>query len=564
MRWSASYGYDAADSRAWQRISQDDPLNPGTLFDNTRSSLFAYDGLRRLTSSVVGALDFTGPDPHDPEIDPGTTRRTIAWDLDSIGNWAGHTTSTYDPPGTLDETVHADQRTDLRNELVGIDPGTPSDPQDDEAIISDPLGSVVADDDHFYEYDAWGRLVQVSERGSLAFDADGAIASGAPGQWLVHFTYDGLGRLIRTQRPRPGTGGQQPTEVITHQFYYDGVRRIQDVETVPVQASGGGPVPIGQQGQWSLQTRLGCEYIHSPGYVDEFVCSVDRFGAPSFILQDANYNVIALTDAAGAVLTQYTWDPYGQLIDEQRSSAPFADNAIGHQGLFFDRLDGDADDPSLVAGAHGVYYARNRTLSTRLGRWLQADPNGTGLGVLAQLAYRGLPLTPTHATPDLRATYIDGQNRNSFVGSSPVSLNDPFGLFDFSLVSLLGNAGVRAGIETTVVAGVGTSILYVLYQYRTAIEDAISEWGVNGFAVSRETAKKQMEGQVKHIELHLTKLEGSVGQGNPSPDDNHWFGEVRAALAIIERRIGDVGRRTGAEWQRRLDGWRERLRRLGR
>ncbi|MCB9844664.1 MAG: AHH domain-containing protein [Phycisphaeraceae bacterium] len=426
LRWSASYGYDAADSRAWQRISQDDPLNPGTLFDNTRSSLFAYDGLRRLTNSELGELDFT--DPEAPEIDSGTTRRTIAWDFDSLGNWAGHTTSTYDPPGTLDETLHADQLTDLRNKLTGIDPGTPSDPQDDEAIISDPLGSIVADDDHFYEYDAWGRLVQVSLRGSLAFDADGAIDSGAPGQWLIHFTYDGLGRLIRTQRPRPGTGGQQPTEIITHQFYYDGVRRVQDIETLPV--PGGGPVPIGQQSQWSMQTRLGREYIHGPSYVDEFICSVDRFGAPSFILQDANYNVIALTDAAGAVLTQYTWDPYGQLIDEQRSSAPFADNAIGHQGLFFDRLDGDADDPPLVAGAEGVYYARNRSLSTRFGRWLQRDPNGTALSILGGLPdYQGTPIGPARLSIAWKQHFGDGLNQFGGYRSNPYFARDPMGLF---------------------------------------------------------------------------------------------------------------------------------------
>ncbi|MCB9844671.1 MAG: hypothetical protein H6811_01610 [Phycisphaeraceae bacterium] len=198
---------------------------------------------------------------------------------------------------------------------------------------------------------------------------------------------------------------------------------------MPVQASGGGPVPIGQQGQWSLQTRLGREYIHSPGYVDEFVCSVDRFGTPAFILQDANSNVIALTDAAGAVLTQYTWDPYGQLVDEQRATASFADNAIGHQGLFFDCLDGDADDPSLVAGVEGLYYARNRSLSTRFRRWLQADPSGTGIDLLTAAWSRGqVPQTGMGAC-DPKQHFGDGLNLHVAALSNPIANRDPDGLF---------------------------------------------------------------------------------------------------------------------------------------
>ena len=47
-----------------------------------------------------------------------------------------------------------------------------------------------------------------------------------------HHTYDGLGRLIKAQRP---WSQPSPTEtrVRTEHFYYDGVRRIQEVFTDP-------------------------------------------------------------------------------------------------------------------------------------------------------------------------------------------------------------------------------------------------------------------------------------------------------------------------------------------
>jgi len=60
--------------------------------------------------------------------------------------------------------------------------------------------------------------------------------------WLIH--YDGLGRLIRVQRPREGTPGDLDEEIRTARFYYDGVRRIQEVHTNPIEVpvTGGGGI----------------------------------------------------------------------------------------------------------------------------------------------------------------------------------------------------------------------------------------------------------------------------------------------------------------------------------
>src|SRR5690606_1393508 len=48
-----------------------------------------------------------------------------------------------------------------------------------------------------------------------------------------HYTYDALGRLIRTQSPYPDpqlSGGMLRSE----RFYYDGIRRIQEVFVDPL------------------------------------------------------------------------------------------------------------------------------------------------------------------------------------------------------------------------------------------------------------------------------------------------------------------------------------------
>ena len=86
---------------------------------------------------------------------------------------------------------------------------------------------------------------------------------------------------------------------------------------------------------------------------------------------DANHNVTALTDAAGAVVERYAYDPYGAVTVLNLDGTARVDGASYsqyawanlHQGL---RLD-------VVTG---TYDSRNRVYSVVLGRWLQPDPSG--------------------------------------------------------------------------------------------------------------------------------------------------------------------------------------------
>lgn len=56
---------------------------------------------------------------------------------------------------------------------------------------------------------------------------------------VKHYTYDGLGRLVRTQSPYPNPELGISTGLLrSERFYYDGIRRIQVVVTDPIASLG--------------------------------------------------------------------------------------------------------------------------------------------------------------------------------------------------------------------------------------------------------------------------------------------------------------------------------------
>jgi hypothetical protein len=70
--------------------------------------------------------------------------------------------------------------------------------------------------------------------------------AGTAGARIIHYTYDGLGRLIRAQRPMPDEPNPlAPTRFRTERYFYDGVRCVQEVvtEDLPVIVIGD-PIPM--------------------------------------------------------------------------------------------------------------------------------------------------------------------------------------------------------------------------------------------------------------------------------------------------------------------------------
>ncbi len=177
---------------------------------------------------------------------------------------------------------------------------------------------------------------------------------------------------------------------MTAAYYYDGVRRIQ-TRTLDVPADP----------NYAAATRR--DYVYGPGYVDEFAAVIDNADDPNavttFVLQDANFNVVALVDPNGVVLTQWQYTPYGEPIvrDDLDPNAP--ETAMGHQGLFFYRLDGDGTAAALTPASVGLYYNRARWYSPALGRFVQRDMNESGLPLPLGFTMHGF--TPESAAPSL-------------------------------------------------------------------------------------------------------------------------------------------------------------------
>src|SRR5690606_32312043 len=121
-------------------------------------------------------------------------------------------------------------------------------------------------------------------------NAAGQIAPSDPsvniGPLVLQMVYDGLGRLVEVRRPASQPVAPPRPLFTVERYFYDGVRRIQQIAGDEVLAVGAPPyVP---EAAW----RTTREFIYGPEYVDEFVAQVafDSVGNQQFMymLQDAN------------------------------------------------------------------------------------------------------------------------------------------------------------------------------------------------------------------------------------------------------------------------------------
>ncbi len=135
------------------------------------------------------------------------------------------------------------------------------------------------------------------------------ISSGALGTLVFRHVYDGLGRIIRKEMLGPGF-----TELRIEDYYYDGLRRVQDVEKRPYEPfepceffefsvkgqlvlaaedpelqwlnAAGTPIepvdpcdglaPAHSQSGPTYETWCEREYVYGPDQLDELVLQIDR------------------------------------------------------------------------------------------------------------------------------------------------------------------------------------------------------------------------------------------------------------------------------------------------
>jgi len=89
------------------------------------------------------------------------------------------------------------------------------------------------------------------------------------------------------------------------------------------------------------------------------------------VVQDANYNVVALLDSSGNVVERYAYDPFGQVAVLDANWNVLAASDFGwlylHQGGRLDSIS-------------SLYHFRHRDYSPTLGRWISLDPLGYDAG----------------------------------------------------------------------------------------------------------------------------------------------------------------------------------------
>ncbi len=180
------------------------------------------------------------------------------------------------------------------------------------------------------------------------------------------YTWDARNRLVSTlsgasfQYDPFGRRVSKTVSGATTSFLYDGANVVQEL-------MGGTPTA-------NLLTGLG---------VDEVFTRTDAVGARHF-LTDALGSTLALTDPTGSVLTQYSYEPFGNTT----LTGPATTNSFAYTGRELD--------------ATGLYFYRARYYNPTLQRFISGDP----------LDFSG-----------------GDANLYAYVRSDPTDRIDPFGLF---------------------------------------------------------------------------------------------------------------------------------------
>jgi RHS repeat-associated protein len=241
--------------------------------------------------------------------------------LDGLGNWQG-----FNNNGTTQTREHNEA-----NEITSQSgSATPThDAAGNMTQFAKPTDSANALQ---AKYDAWNRMVEVSEGGVL----------------IAKYSYDANGRRIIKA---VDTNSDGTVDAFAH-FLHNNNNQVLEVRTGTDTT---GSTPPAE----TLQPKY--QNIWSPRYIDAKILrseNTDTDGlcddAAVFYLSDANYNVTAVIDGVtGNVIERYAYDPYGKAIILDADFTPDADNIS------------DINNTTLYTGREldqetGLYFYRAR------------------------------------------------------------------------------------------------------------------------------------------------------------------------------------------------------------
>lgn len=369
----------------------------------------AYDGLDRLTQETTpqGTVSYTYDAANRRTGMTVAGQPTISYSYDDADRLTKITQGstivsfTYDAAGrrtsmTLPNGVLASYSYDAASQLTGINYSKGPSIIGDLTYSYDLGGRIVQKGGSLAQtnlpagmtaaYDAANRLTQFNSR-SLTYDANGNLTADG----LRNYSWDAADRL------RQITGGASAT------FQYDAFDRRQSKTVGGVQTGFvyDGINPVQERAGGTAKANL------LTGGVDEYFARTDAGGTKSY-LADALGSILALSDATGALTTQYGYEPYGKTT----VSGAASDNAFQYTGRENDGT--------------GLYYYRARYYSPELARFISEDPIG----------------------------FAAGANFYAYVDGNPVSLVDPLGLESFHQAAqapfkAIANGWKRATTPTT-------------------------------------------------------------------------------------------------------------------
>lgn len=192
-------------------------------------------------------------------------------------------------------------------------------------------------------------------------------------------------------------------------------------------------------GQKIIETRNGSgttvqQFIHGTQYIDELVMVRVKDKGDLYVHQDANWNVIGMTDLGRHLVERDVYSPYGELTV--------------HQSTGYGDRDGDGDVDSTDKGTVGTtctgtvsascrildldfdgdYDASDATKFDSLQQGLQRTPGRLASTVQQPFAHQGLLFEPEIRSYQNRARQYDAAKRR-FVQRDPAYYRDSLNLY---------------------------------------------------------------------------------------------------------------------------------------
>jgi RHS repeat-associated protein len=214
-------------------------------------------------------------------------------------------------------------------------------------------------------YDAANQLTQWAGR-TLSYDANSSLRSDGP----TSYSWNARQQLVGVTGAASGVFG----------YDADGRRVQRNLGGATTQYLHAGAEVVQEQiGGGSVASRL-------PGdNVDEWWLRTDAMGALTPLV-DAQGSSVALADNLGAIVTQYTYEPFGRTEVTGAATA----NRFAYTGRETEQDTGP-----------GLYYYRARYYDANVSRFISQDPLGISAGI----------------------------NGYQYVGSNPINSTDPTGLY---------------------------------------------------------------------------------------------------------------------------------------